>query len=182
MLKDESSSLTERKMLIRARKPCFNCLKKGHISTKCPSKMTCAVCKNRHHILLHEFAKDVEQQEKNIHEINEGSQKTGASNAVNHGCCTLPIITVKVSLASCVVECNAFLDPGNNVSFTTECLAGQLQGTGIKTLLNLKTMGNQVCQQTTMISGLKIMAANGDGKGEDLPLVFTKPSLPLDAW
>ena len=43
-------------------------------------------------------------------------------------------------------------------------------------------MGNQVCQQTTMISGLKIVAVNGDGKGVDLPPVFTKPSLPVDAW
>ena len=180
--KMKNSSLTERKMLIRARKLCFNCLKKGHISTKCPSKMTCAVCKKKHHILLHEFAKDVEQQEKNIHEINEGPQQAGASNAVSHGCCTLPIIPVKVSLASRVVQCNAFLDPGSNVSFITEGLEGQLQGTGIKTLLNFKTIGNQVCQQTTMISGLKIVAVNGDGKGVDLPPVFTKPSLPVDAW
>ena len=179
--KMKNSSLTERKMLIRARKLCFNCLKKGHISTKFPSKMTCALCKKKHHILLHEFAKDVEQQ-KNIHEINEGPQQAGASNAVNHGCCTLPIIPVKVSLASRVVECNAFLDPGSNVSFITERLAGQLQGTGIKTMLNLKKMGNQVCQQTTMISGLKIVAVNGEGKGVDLPPVFTKPSLPVDAW
>ena len=125
--KMKHSSLSDRKMLIRARKLCFNSLKKGHISTKCPSKTTCAACKKRYHILLHEFAKDVEQQERNIHNSNDGPLQLGASNAVNQGCCTLPIIPVKVSLASCVVECNGFLDPGSNVSFITECLAGQLQ-------------------------------------------------------
>ena len=43
-------------------------------------------------------------------------------------------------------------------------------------------MGNQVCQQTTMISGLKISAINGDGEALDLPPVFTKLVLPVDAW
>ena len=109
------------------------------------------------YILLYKFINDTEQQEKNIHDRNEGPQQSGASNAVNHGCCTLPIIPVKVTLDSCVVECNVFLEPGRNISFI-ECLAAQLQCTRTKTLLNVETMGNQVRQQTTIRSGFTIAA------------------------
>lgn len=32
---------------------CENCLRQGHASNECPSKITCTVCKNRHHHTLH---------------------------------------------------------------------------------------------------------------------------------
>ena len=117
--KMEKGSSTGREMLIRTRKFCFNCLKKGHISIKCPSKVTCSVYKKRHHLLLHEFTKDIEQQAQNTRDFSEILQQSGVSNAVNRGCCTMHIIPVKLALGSSVVERYAFLDSGSNVSFIT---------------------------------------------------------------
>ena len=178
----KESNLTERRSLVRTKKLCFNCLAKGHLSTGCPSKSSCAVCKKRHHILLHDFTERVEEQSKKQDENPGKTEQSGVSNAVASGRCTMPIIPVKVLSGSKVVTCNAFLDPGSNVSFITESLAEKLNVTGKKTTISLKTMGNTVNQQTTMIDGLKISAPDGEEVPVDLPTVFTKPNLPVESW
>ena len=37
---------------------CTTCFRKGHISSKCPSKAKCRVCKEKHNTHLHEYFKD----------------------------------------------------------------------------------------------------------------------------
>lgn len=36
---------------------CFNCLRRGHRLASCPSKFSCALCKKKHHTLLHPEAR-----------------------------------------------------------------------------------------------------------------------------
>ncbi|KAK3724970.1 hypothetical protein QZH41_005872 [Actinostola sp. cb2023] len=47
------SSVDERSETIRAKGLCFGCFKRGHISSKCPSRPSCEECGKRHHTLLH---------------------------------------------------------------------------------------------------------------------------------
>lgn len=180
--KFKESNLTERRSLLRGKKLCFNCLGKGHWSSGCPSKFTCAVCKKRHNTLLHDFTEKDEEQSKKEVENTGNRAHSGVSNAVAYGRGTVPIIPVKVFAGSQMVTCNAFLDPGSNVSFITESLAEKLKVTGNKTTINLKTMGNTVDQQTTVIRGLKISATDGEDVSVELPPVFTKSSLPVESW
>ncbi|XP_058817756.1 uncharacterized protein LOC131681067 [Topomyia yanbarensis] len=39
---------------IRAAGACFNCLRKGHRSNRCPSNNSCRKCQKRHHTILHD--------------------------------------------------------------------------------------------------------------------------------
>eukprot|EP00794_Sanderia_malayensis_P020968 gene20968-23024_t len=176
----KESNLTERRSLVRTKKLCFNCLGKGHLSTGCPSKYSCAVCEKKHHILLHNYSAEERSKKQDENPADPG--QSGASNAVASGRCAMPIIPVKVFAGSKMVTCNAFLDPGSNVSFITESLAEKLKVAGRKTTISLKTMGNTVNQQTTMIHGLQISAPDGEEVLVDLPTVFTKPNLPVEAW
>ncbi len=125
---------------MRTNKLCFNYWAKRNFSTRCHSKSSCAVIKKSHHTLLHDFTERVEEQSKKQDENPGRTEQSGVSNAVASGRCTMPIIPVKVLSGSKVVTCNAFLDPGSNVSFIAESLAEKLHVTGKKTTIILKTL------------------------------------------
>ena len=48
-----NSSLRERKLLVKQKRLCFNCLGLGHEVKACPSKARCRTCAKLHHSLLH---------------------------------------------------------------------------------------------------------------------------------
>lgn len=50
-----SKSVVERNNLVRQHALCFNCLRAGHFTQKCPSKINCRHCTRRHHSLLHGY-------------------------------------------------------------------------------------------------------------------------------
>lgn len=127
-------------------------------------------------------AERTEEQSKKKDENAENIGPSGVPNAVASGRCTVSIACVKVLAGSRMVTCNVFLAPGSNVPFITESLAEKLKATGIKTSINLETVGNTVNQPTTMIHGFKISATDGEEVPVELPPVFTKPSLPVESW
>ena len=43
------TDVNQRKGILRKQGHCFICLKRGHISRECPSRILCFVCKQRHH-------------------------------------------------------------------------------------------------------------------------------------
>lgn len=82
---------------------CFGCLKIGHMSKDCKSRLTCDVCNQNHPEILH-----IEQKDKGKKtEHTEQSEKATGSNAVlsPHTCghigagdenCTFSIVPVQV--------------------------------------------------------------------------------------
>ncbi|XP_062541989.1 uncharacterized protein LOC134209987 [Armigeres subalbatus] len=49
-----SLTVPQRRVKVRELNLCFNCLRKGHLSSKCPSTKSCQECQGRHNTLLHE--------------------------------------------------------------------------------------------------------------------------------
>ena len=45
-------SVEERRQLLRRYGRCFICARKGHISRDCNSKLTCSICKGKHHVSI----------------------------------------------------------------------------------------------------------------------------------
>ncbi|XP_070549158.1 uncharacterized protein [Ptychodera flava] len=168
-------TLKDRRDLVRKLKVCFKCFRKGHVATRCKSKITCDVCNGNHHKVLHDFNQQKEQKSDNqpTKSAMTADQPMSAHAASGAGC-TMPIVPVKVILGSKTERCNAFLDPGSNVSFCTEGLAQKLQAAGTRMTLTMKTMGAACEIPTRVISGMKIEAISGEGVPVQLPPIFTK--------
>ena len=45
-------SVEERRQLLRKYGRCFICARKGHIAHDCNSKLTCSICKEKHHVSI----------------------------------------------------------------------------------------------------------------------------------
>ncbi|XP_070549745.1 uncharacterized protein [Ptychodera flava] len=179
----ETMTLKDRRDLVRKLKVCFKCFRKGHVATRCKSKITCDVCNGNHHKVLHDFNQQKEQKSDNqpTKSAMTADQPMSAHAASGAGC-TMPIVPVKVILGSKTERCNAFLDPGSNVSFCTEGLAQKLQAAGNRMTLTMRTLGAPCEIPTRVISGMKIEAINGEGVPVQLPPIFTKASLPVEEW
>ncbi|XP_036340380.1 uncharacterized protein LOC118749691 [Rhagoletis pomonella] len=48
-----SMSFQDRRLLVKDKSLCFNCLRAGHTSSTCVSKFRCRRCNRRHHTMLH---------------------------------------------------------------------------------------------------------------------------------
>lgn len=126
-----SLSTSQRREKVRVAGLCFNCLRKGHLASGCPSSKTCRTCEARHNTLLHD----------------DTSSKSKASlvaapvdNQVSASCSGGFATRAKtVLLPTAVVDaldkhgrrhpCRVLLDSGSQVNFVTEELVNRL---GIK--------------------------------------------------
>lgn len=166
---------------------CFGCLKIGHMSKDCKSRLTCDVCNQNHPEILH-----IEQKDKGKKtEHTEQSEKATGSNAVPspHTCghigagdenCTFSIVPVQVKSqkGDTVLQTYAFLDHGSTSTFCTESLMRRLNITGQRTNILLRTM-NQVKPVTSHhISGLEISSLDKDYFIQ-ISDVFTHKTMPV---
>ncbi|XP_062542292.1 uncharacterized protein LOC134210267 [Armigeres subalbatus] len=49
----KKASLSDNYLPLRKSGSCFNCLEKGHVTSRCSSEHSCKVCSSRHHTYLH---------------------------------------------------------------------------------------------------------------------------------
>ena len=79
---------------------------------------------------------------------------TGAGNSE----CKLAIVPVKIKMKKGhkVIHTYAFMDPGSSATFCTESLLRQLQTTGSRTSILLRTMNKEQVIKTSMGSGMEI--------------------------
>ncbi|XP_050397841.1 uncharacterized protein LOC126815871 [Patella vulgata] len=128
----------ERLDAIRNLNLCFACLKPGHFSPACQSRLMCTHCKSYHPSVLHiDYANT---QPKTAAYVTHGSY-TRAGEA-NSDLVTMPIIPVKVTTTDglVVVDTYAFMDQGSSVCFITNSLMEKLGIFALKTHLNIETM------------------------------------------
>ena len=56
--KFKNKTVRQRRIFVRGRGLCLNCLKKGHFVSQCFAKSKCNLCPQKHHLLLHNAAMD----------------------------------------------------------------------------------------------------------------------------
>ena len=56
--KFKNMTVRQRRIFVRGRGLCLNCLKKGHFVSQCFAKSKCNLCPQKHHLLLNNVALD----------------------------------------------------------------------------------------------------------------------------
>ncbi|XP_064650125.1 uncharacterized protein LOC135501515 [Lineus longissimus] len=176
----------ERVEIVKAKRACFGCLKLGHRSKECRTRLTCSHCQKRHPTVLH---MDGERPYQPSTKTEERKIETAPSKpTVNFAATesdpevTMAIIPVKVKLKSSyrTIDTYAFLDPGSTVNFCSEELMRKLGAGGRKTRITLDTMGTEHTMQTYVVKDLEVCDIEGHSS-VDISKLYTKDSIPVSS-
>ena len=120
--KFQGLSREERWELVMKNARCKNCLKPGHIATKCRAPPMCKKCRKNHHTLLHREAETKPEEKKE-------STSTSYAASSRRGEEVL-LMTCQVNVMApdgSITQARALLDCAASTSLITERLAQQLQ-------------------------------------------------------
>lgn len=132
----------------------FSCLKHGHMSKSCRERLCCQVCSSLHPTIVHMTRRCNRTKKQSCNSLdfavisamvcaeNKMCGVTGAGEEE----CILSIVPVRVKTTKgnkTVEMVNAFLDPGSTDCFCTETLLNQLEASGRRTSILLRTMGDE---------------------------------------
>ena len=166
---------------------CFGCLKKGHTSKYCRSRLDCNVCHQKHPSVLH-----IERQDKATPSDQQSVSSSNVSPAVFQTCghigagqedasiFSIVAVKVKSQRSNKTVQTYAFLDPGSSGTFCTENLARKLNVRGKRTSILLRTMGQKKIVNAHVLSGLEVSDLNMNDFIE-LPDVLTQKNMPVSS-
>ncbi|XP_023192327.1 uncharacterized protein LOC111609249 isoform X3 [Xiphophorus maculatus] len=167
---------------------CFGCLKVGHTSKDCRSRLDCNVCHQKHPEVLHIEQKEPgasseQTQQTTRSHVNFSTATTqtcGHIGASHNDDAVFSIVAVKVKSqkSNKVVQTYAFLDPGSSGTFCTETLAKSLNLKGKRTNILLRTMNQNKIVNVQVLSGLEV----SELKTNDfiaLPDVLTQSTMPV---
>lgn len=164
---------------------CFGCLKVGHTSKDCRSRLDCNVCHQKHPSVLHIERQDKgtssDQQSVSLFNVSPAlSQTCGHIGAGNEDTYILSIVAVKVKSQKNdkSVQTYAFLDPGSSGTFCTESMARKLNLKGKRTRILLRTMGQKKIVNAHVLSGLEVTGINMNDFIE-LSDVLTQKNMPV---
>ncbi|XP_011687495.1 PREDICTED: uncharacterized protein LOC105449812 [Wasmannia auropunctata] len=161
-------SLDKRMAVARQHRCCFNCLSKGHIPSKCPSRNRCKRCQRKHNTLFHD-------DNYNLHSITFGNKtedtgvKTAAYTAERSVSETIPksSVTLKLSVTKesnhvpsssvmlatarilvCTesgrqLKLRALIDTGSEATFITERAAQLLRAKRKKVHIQVTGLGGR---------------------------------------
>nr|XP_057925588.1 uncharacterized protein LOC131127575 isoform X1 [Doryrhamphus excisus]XP_057925589.1 uncharacterized protein LOC131127575 isoform X1 [Doryrhamphus excisus] len=168
---------------------CFGCLKLGHTSKDCRSRLDCNVCHQKHPGVLHIHRQDTgTSSPQRPSTVNPSSVSAKLSQTCGHigaGCeddSVFSIVAVKVKSQknNQTVQTYAFLDPGSSGTFCTDTLARKLNLRGKKASILLRTMGQRKIVNAQILSGLEVSGMDGNDFIE-LPDVLTQRTMPVSA-
>ena len=140
------------------------------MSKDCKTKLDCQTCQRKHPTLLHIDTRTSDKtplQNSNSpapKQTSINSVQVSADDATGAGKeCALAIVPVQVKAAkgSKCIQTYAFLDPGSSATFCTEKLMNQLNVTGRKTDILLRTMGQENNVSCYELTGLEVGKLDG---------------------
>ena len=119
----QKQNLKEKSEFVKKSNLCFGCLRKGHISSKYTTRLTCSVCNRKHPTLIHDPEKEVKQELPNPTEpippaVTTCSACSAVGNAIEAGNTSSkirivpPILPAKIRVQGCskFVTVNCALD------------------------------------------------------------------------
>lgn len=172
---------------IKERGICFGCLKVGHTSKDCRSRLDCNVCHQKHPGVLHIERKDpgapseqTQQMTSSVNLSTATTQTCGHIGAGHEVDAVFPIVPVQVKSqkSNKIVQTYAFLDSGSSGTFCTETLAKRLNLKGKKTNILLRTMSQDRIVSAQVLSGLEVSGLEANDFML-LPDVLTQKTMPV---
>ena len=198
----KKKTLEQRREVVKSKNLCFGCLKSGHISANCKSRLTCKECDKLHPTLLHGSIPNKHTSQKNRSEfINQQTQKTSSLNntttpeesananvnvcnptsTINSTTTTLmivPVILWHKDRPDIEVSTYALLDDGSDSTFAAKSILDDLGVKGTDVALKLNTMSGQSQVSTQRIEGLIVQSFN-KGAIIELPKVYSRSAIPF---
>lgn len=188
--KFKKKQLSERRAFIFENRLCFRCLKPGHVTAKCTSQSTCAICKGKHHVLVHfkNTGSNVSK-EKNAETASKAADVDAPSTSrqpdddrvsVCHAShpysykALLPSARVKISAEtgrSMIVR--ALLDQGSQVTCVTERVAEFLKVKRIPVAVSLSGVGGMRAGNVRHAVELEMSPCKQSVEGELEKIKFT---------
>lgn len=135
-------SVQQRLAKVKERNACFNCLKRGHRGSSCPSDKTCNRCKRRHHSLLHAEEKpkpavsEDPQPKPATQPSKSEDQPKPPEEATSASCCSEKVLPNQVFLLTAMVDvidknhkthpCRVLLDSASQVNLISKQMVESL--------------------------------------------------------
>ncbi|XP_067621618.1 uncharacterized protein [Eurosta solidaginis] len=151
--------------VVRNRRLCFNCLRRGHRSNMCGKEQQCSApnCAKKVHVLLHadeqRIAGGVQRQDTTRQPVFTNAVATQENLNI-----LFKILPVKLYANGREVVYYAFIDEGSAVSLMNRRLANQLALIGNKEKLTLQWFGNNAVTQTVFNSNIQISGLDANAR------------------
>ena len=189
-----SRSSNERSEFITKNDLCFGCLKKGHMSRKCPKRSICQKCNKQHPSCLHDdYVARVAKEQANAAEDSSaesmkeediGTIRTKVSHRLI-GSADVPvqtsmIVPVYLSVAGAKDEILVYciLDTQSDTSFITEKTASKLGATYTNANLKLSTMTSTEVLQCKKFRNLNVRGIH-ESTMVNLPVLYSRDTIPV---
>ncbi len=164
-----------RREFLMKRGGCFSCLKIGHTSKECPSKLSCQKCSRKHPTAL---CGDYEKLYPKTEE--EETEHKGRSMCMIQGSTSSMIVPVYVSHEQepkKEILAYALLDTQSDTTFILDETLKQLAAPSTETTLKLSTMTNTSRIKSQRAKNLMIRGMKSEERIK-LPTVFTREFIP----
>lgn len=160
---------------------CFGCLQRGHISRNCVERFTCEICNETHSTVLH-----IKRQMASPEHAAETPEPLPVSHATcghtgagkDHGMLSVLPVKIKAVKGHRVIQTYAFLDPGSAGTFCSERLMHELNLTGKRTQVLLRTMGQSKMSPAFSLFNLEVAGLESNTFCP-LPEVITQKQMPV---
>ena len=170
----------ERREFILSNGLCFGCLRRGHLSKQCISRLTCEICRKKHPTLIHadDKGKEKKSTEPTVSHIETKSCVTGAGAPQKIAFALIPV-KIRVKDRGNFVTTYAGLDNFSSDCFISNQLLRKLDATGPETKIMLTTMENKrTPTRTRLISDLEICDMD-ENERMSLPPTYSREVLPI---
>lgn len=165
---------------------CFGCLRKGHMSSDCKKRLTCATCNKNHPTCLHEERSHKKPEEKKRSEEQEPTNVRRTTSCTSQGASTastsmiVPVWLSSLSKPDKEVLVYAILDTQSDATFILKETCDELNAETQPTKLRLSTITSQdSLVENQRVSSLQVRGYNSDVK-ICIPVAFTSTSIPAD--
>ncbi|XP_047133085.1 uncharacterized protein LOC101238207 [Hydra vulgaris] len=165
------TNINSRRNILRDKRRCFNCLKLGHMSKDCRSRISCYECSGKHHVSMcfKKFPLHIDDSK----ESNNKLTSVATTEALKSKNVLLQTAMVTVKNKDKTLRCRLLFDSCSQLSYISPSLRKKLfLPTLGRKQLNIKTFGNQSQTQTLEMVKLSILTL----KNSLIPITcFVKP-------